>query len=37
MNIPVQGYSVTIPHKEEAAELALHKDESVVRARRPTR
>jgi 3-dehydroquinate dehydratase/shikimate dehydrogenase len=33
MNIPVQGYSVTIPHKEEAAELAKHKDESVVRAK----
>lgn len=32
MEIPVQGYSVTIPHKEEAAELARHKDESVVRA-----
>ncbi|HEY7313324.1 MAG TPA: type I 3-dehydroquinate dehydratase [Gemmataceae bacterium] len=33
MNVPVQGYSVTIPHKEEAAELAKHKDESVVRAK----
>ncbi len=33
MNIPVQGYSVTIPHKEEVAELARHKDESVVRAK----
>ena len=33
MNLPVQGYSVTIPHKEEAAELAKHKDESVVRAK----
>jgi 3-dehydroquinate dehydratase/shikimate dehydrogenase len=27
----VQGYSVTIPHKEEAAELAGYKDESVER------
>jgi 3-dehydroquinate dehydratase/shikimate dehydrogenase len=27
--IPVQGYSVTIPHKEAAAELAKHKDEAV--------
>jgi 3-dehydroquinate dehydratase/shikimate dehydrogenase len=33
MNIPVQGYSVTIPHKEEAAELAKHKEESVTRTR----
>jgi len=33
MTIPVQGYSVTIPHKEEAAELAKHKDESVARTR----
>ena len=33
MDVPVQGYSVTIPHKEEAAELAKHKDESVVRAK----
>jgi 3-dehydroquinate dehydratase/shikimate dehydrogenase len=33
MNLPVQGYSVTIPHKEEAAELAKHKDESVVRTK----
>ncbi|MGH7222238.1 MAG: type I 3-dehydroquinate dehydratase [Gemmataceae bacterium] len=33
MNLPVQGYSVTIPHKEEAAELALHKDESVARSK----
>ncbi len=33
MRLPVQGYSVTIPHKEEAAELAKHKDESVVRTR----
>lgn len=32
-NIPVQGYSVTIPHKEEAAELAKHKDESVQRSK----
>lgn len=28
-NLPVQGYSVTIPHKEEAAELAKHHDPSV--------
>ncbi len=27
--IPVHGYSVTIPHKEEAAGLALHEDETV--------
>jgi 3-dehydroquinate dehydratase/shikimate dehydrogenase len=27
--IPVQGYSVTIPHKEAAAELAQHKDDTV--------
>ncbi len=33
MSIPVQGYSVTIPHKEEAALLAKHKDESVERAK----
>jgi 3-dehydroquinate dehydratase/shikimate dehydrogenase len=33
MHIPVQGYSVTIPHKEEAAELATFKDESVARVR----
>jgi 3-dehydroquinate dehydratase/shikimate dehydrogenase len=33
MNIPVQGYSVTIPHKEEAAELAKHRDESVERSK----
>ena len=33
MTVPVQGYSVTIPHKEEAAELAKHKDESVERAK----
>ncbi len=33
MGIPVQGYSVTIPHKEEAAILAKHKDESVERAK----
>jgi 3-dehydroquinate dehydratase/shikimate dehydrogenase len=32
-NIPVQGYSVTIPHKEEAATLAKHKDESVERSK----
>ncbi|HTU17449.1 MAG TPA: type I 3-dehydroquinate dehydratase [Gemmataceae bacterium] len=32
-NIPVQGYSVTIPHKEEAAELARHKDDSVLRSK----
>jgi 3-dehydroquinate dehydratase/shikimate dehydrogenase len=31
--IPVQGYSVTIPHKEEAAELAKHQDESVALAK----
>jgi len=28
---PVSGYSVTIPHKEAAAALASHKDESVAR------
>jgi 3-dehydroquinate dehydratase/shikimate dehydrogenase len=28
-NIPVQGYSVTIPHKEEATELAKNQDDSV--------
>jgi 3-dehydroquinate dehydratase/shikimate dehydrogenase len=33
MDVPVQGYSVTIPHKEEAAELAKHRDESVERAK----
>lgn len=33
MNVPVQGYSVTIPHKEEAATLATHKDESVERTK----
>jgi 3-dehydroquinate dehydratase / shikimate dehydrogenase len=27
--LPVQGYSVTIPHKEAAAKLALMKDEAV--------
>lgn len=27
--IPVQGYSVTIPHKEDAAALAEHKDEAT--------
>ena len=27
----VQGYSVTIPHKEEAPELARHKDPPVAR------
>ncbi|MHB1426236.1 MAG: type I 3-dehydroquinate dehydratase [Gemmataceae bacterium] len=32
-NIPVQGYSVTIPHKEEAAELARFKDDSAARAK----
>lgn len=32
-HIPVQGFSVTIPHKEEAAELAKHKDESVQRSK----
>lgn len=31
--IPVQGYSVTIPHKEEAAALAKHKDEAVERTK----
>ncbi len=31
--IPVQGYSVTIPHKEEAAELAKNLDESVTRTK----
>src|SRR5262249_15153170 len=31
--VPVQGYSVTIPHKEEAAELARHKDPAAGRAR----
>lgn len=30
MGLPVQGYSVTIPHKEDAAALAKHKDESVA-------
>jgi 3-dehydroquinate dehydratase/shikimate dehydrogenase len=29
--LPVEGYSVTIPHKEEAADLADHKDETVYR------
>jgi 3-dehydroquinate dehydratase/shikimate dehydrogenase len=33
MQIPVQGYSVTIPHKEEAAQLAKFLDESVDRAK----
>jgi 3-dehydroquinate dehydratase/shikimate dehydrogenase len=28
---PVSGYSVTIPHKEAAAALATHKDETVTR------
>ncbi len=28
--IPVQGYSVTIPHKEPAAKLAQEKDDSVA-------
>jgi 3-dehydroquinate dehydratase / shikimate dehydrogenase len=28
-SVPVLGYSVTIPHKEVAAELAAHKDETV--------
>jgi 3-dehydroquinate dehydratase/shikimate dehydrogenase len=27
--LPVRGYSVTIPHKEAAAELAAHKDATV--------
>jgi 3-dehydroquinate dehydratase / shikimate dehydrogenase len=31
--IPVHGYSVTIPHKEEAAGLALHEDEQVKATR----
>jgi 3-dehydroquinate dehydratase/shikimate dehydrogenase len=31
--LPVDGYSVTIPHKEAAAELAIQKDETVTRAR----
>jgi 3-dehydroquinate dehydratase/shikimate dehydrogenase len=31
--VPVQGYSVTIPHKEEAAELARHKDAAASRTR----
>jgi 3-dehydroquinate dehydratase/shikimate dehydrogenase len=29
--VPVEGYSVTIPHKEMAATLARHKDPTVVR------
>lgn len=29
-NIPVSGYSVTLPHKEAAAKLAQDKDESVT-------
>ncbi len=33
MRVPVQGYSITIPHKEEAAELAKHKDDAVARTR----
>src|SRR5207247_2664824 len=28
--IPVQGYSVTLPHKEAAAKLAQEKDDSVT-------
>jgi 3-dehydroquinate dehydratase/shikimate dehydrogenase len=28
-DVPVEGYSVTIPHKETAAELAKHKDAAV--------
>lgn len=28
-HVPVQGYSVTIPHKEAAAKLATRRDESV--------
>ena len=28
--IPVQGYSVTIPHKEAAAALAKHQDDAVI-------
>jgi 3-dehydroquinate dehydratase/shikimate dehydrogenase len=31
--LPVDGYSITIPHKEEAAELAAHMDETVIRTR----
>jgi 3-dehydroquinate dehydratase/shikimate dehydrogenase len=31
--LPVRGYSVTIPHKENAAELAKHKDTSVMLTR----
>jgi 3-dehydroquinate dehydratase/shikimate dehydrogenase len=29
-SLPVRGYSVTIPHKENAAALAKHKDKSVA-------
>ena len=28
--VPVQGYSVTIPHKEAAAELAKYQDDAVI-------
>ena len=31
--VPVEGYSVTIPHKEAAAEIAAHMDETVERTR----
>jgi 3-dehydroquinate dehydratase/shikimate dehydrogenase len=31
--LPVEGYSVTIPHKEEAARLARHHDETVERTK----
>jgi 3-dehydroquinate dehydratase / shikimate dehydrogenase len=30
-SLQVRGYSVTIPHKEEAASLARHKDQAVTR------
>src|SRR5262249_57822115 len=31
--IPVRGYSVTIPHKEAAAAVAKHKDQTAVQTR----
>jgi 3-dehydroquinate dehydratase/shikimate dehydrogenase len=31
--VPVDGYSVTIPHKEDAAELAAHRDLTVERTK----
>jgi 3-dehydroquinate dehydratase/shikimate dehydrogenase len=31
--LPVEGYSVTIPHKEAAADLAVRRDETVTRTR----